>query len=69
MFLVLYVVYCIGMAFNSHVEKWAQAFVPVPAMWKTTGQHGGVVLDAEANPNYKTMQANQEKLNGKLNPQ
>jgi len=53
------------MAFNSHFEKWATAILPVPAAWKAQQQGISPGLDAEANTNYKTMQGNAEKVNGK----
>ena len=65
---MLYVIYCVGMGFNHHVEKWANERLPVPSSWKASHQQqqGGVGLDAEGNTNYKTMQGgNNEKLNGK----
>ena len=53
------------MAFNSHFERWATAFLPVPDAWKAQQQGVSAGIDAEANTNYKTMQGNPEKLNGK----
>ena len=66
LFIVLYILYCIGMGFNSHFEKWANERLPVPSSWKAAvqQQQGGVGLDAEGNTNYTTMQGNSEKLNG-----
>ncbi|XP_023330906.1 probable sodium/potassium/calcium exchanger CG1090 [Eurytemora carolleeae] len=34
-FLVLYVVYCIAMAFNSRFESWATRSLPIPESWRT----------------------------------
>lgn len=33
-FLILYVLYCIGMAFNSNIEAWAQSKMNVPQSWR-----------------------------------
>eukprot|EP00095_Tigriopus_kingsejongensis_P005743 maker-scaffold28_size608977-snap-gene-1.17 protein:Tk05743 transcript:maker-scaffold28_size608977-snap-gene-1.17-mRNA-1 annotation:"sodium potassium calcium exchanger" len=35
-FLILYVLYCVGMAFNSRIEAWVRAKVPVPESWNVT---------------------------------
>ena len=32
-FLILYVVYCVGMAFNSQIELLVRANLPVPESW------------------------------------
>ncbi len=34
LFLILYILYCVAMAFNSNFERWAKAKLPVPQSWK-----------------------------------
>ena len=34
LFIVSYVVYCVAMSFNSKIEAWCQASLPVPESWR-----------------------------------
>ena len=49
LFLILYVFYCIGMAFNSKFESWAIDKMPVPQSWRDA-----VVQQQQEKP-YKTI--------------
>jgi sodium/potassium/calcium exchanger 4 len=60
MFLVLYVFYCVGMAFNSHIEKWANEKLPVPQSWRDAQQAGIQGQDT----NYKTIHKGQNGAGG-----
>jgi len=40
-FLVMYVLYCVAMAFNSQFEAWAVKNLPVPDSWRSAGGHQG----------------------------
>ncbi|XP_040563494.1 probable sodium/potassium/calcium exchanger CG1090 [Lepeophtheirus salmonis] len=39
-FLVLYVLYCVGMGYNSKFHDWANTKIPVPSSWKTAAEQG-----------------------------
>jgi hypothetical protein len=40
-FLVLYVLYCVAMGFNSQFEAWAVKSLPVPDSWRSAGAEKG----------------------------
>ncbi len=39
-FLIVYVLYCVGMAFNSQIEAFAKSKIPVPVSWDQPHQAG-----------------------------
>ena len=49
-FLCMYVLYCVFMAFNPKVESWATKHLPVPDSWKSCGK------DADANTEMENME-------------
>jgi len=51
-FLVMYVVYCVAMAFNSTFERWAMK-LPVPDSWRIAGGDKDLGLDEEGNTKEK----------------
>lgn len=56
LFLVMYVIYCVAMAFNSTFEAWATKSLPVPDSWRIAG--GDKEMGLEGNVPTKEMETN-----------
>jgi len=52
-FLILYTIYCIAMAYNSHFEAWAKDKLPVPDSWRQAQAQQAQLR--EEGSNYKTI--------------
>ena len=52
-FLILYAIYCIAMAYNSHFEAWAKDKLPVPDSWRQAQDQQAQLR--EEGTNYKTI--------------
>ena len=60
-FLILYVVYCVGMGFSSKIEAVIADRLPVPQSWRDVQKQGGIdadKMDADREANYKNMEKN-----------
>jgi len=53
-FLILYVIYCVAMAFNPIIEAWAMEKMPVPESWKNAVQAQAELRNQESTA-YKTI--------------
>ena len=74
-FLVLYVFYCVGMAFNTRIEEVVKARVPVPQSWNVSQAHasgvdgaaaGAVVIGVDDSSTATGSGGASSKQNGKL---
>ena len=64
-FISLYVLYCVFMAFNPKVEAWASKTLPVPESWRTSGREGENQAEMDNMEEGKMMEAGAEAVEEK----
>ena len=60
-FLCLYVLYCVFMAFNPAVESWATKNLPVPDSWRNCGKEGDNPTEMDTMEDGKVAEAEDDK--------
>ena len=60
-FISLYVLYCVFMAFNPAVEAWATKSLPVPESWRNSGKQGEDQAEMDNMEEGKMVEANGEE--------
>lgn len=60
-FLLLYVIYCVFMAFNSSIENYCADKLPVPQSWRTAQADSGTEKDVETEQNDESSKIEQEQ--------